>query len=350
MQRVLIVKLGAIGDVIMAIPAVRTLYELGAEIDWVCGVAVRPLLECYSWIRVIPVDDKLILKGGRREQLRSICRLWRLLAGKRYDLCATLYYDRRYRILTLPVRARKKIFLSRDSRETQLIAGRHHADEYARILLDKADSYQPESTSPVRPDRMPPVSAAPGASVRVALVPGGASNMLRQQTLRQWPIELYAQLARALLARGWEVVLLGGPDDAWVRPYFADMAITDRIGELSLPQVISACDACDGVVSHDTGPLHLAGLSHAVVVGLFGPTDPACFLPRRRYVTGITGGEGFACKPCYDGRNFAPCSNNGCMQQIKPELILAEMDALLALKGRETSSWNQAAIPAADAV
>jgi len=41
-RRILIVKFGAIGDVIMAIPAVRALYEQGAEIDWVCGQAVAP--------------------------------------------------------------------------------------------------------------------------------------------------------------------------------------------------------------------------------------------------------------------------------------------------------------------
>jgi heptosyltransferase-2 len=53
-------------------------------------------------------------------------------------------------------------------------------------------------------------------------------------------------------------MLLGGPDDTWVKPHFSHAAVLDCIGRLSLPEVINVCDACDGVVSHDTGPLHLA--------------------------------------------------------------------------------------------
>ncbi len=108
-KKALIVKFGQIGDVIMAIPAVRLLHEQGFEIHWVCGRAVRPLLECYSWIRLIPVDDKAILRGSRLEQARETLRFWSKVAIGRYDLCATLYYDRRFRLLTLPIRARTQI-------------------------------------------------------------------------------------------------------------------------------------------------------------------------------------------------------------------------------------------------
>jgi heptosyltransferase-2 len=153
--------------------------------------------------------------------------------------------------------------------------------------------------------------------------------MLRQQTLRRWPVAGYVELARELLGRGYEVVLLGGPDDAWVKHEFTSLPVIDAVGTLSLPEVIAACDTCDVVVSHDTGPMHLVGLSRAALLGLFGPTDPGSFLPRRKQVRGIWGGEGFACRPCYDGRNFAPCQDNGCMQQITTPMVLQQLDALL---------------------
>ena len=221
--------------------------------------------------------------------------------------------------------------LSQTERANRLLPSRHHSDEYARILLGLEDSGRPESARPVRPESLPEDPLGPKmAGVRIALVPGGASNMLRQQTLRRWPAESYAALARAFLERGWEVVLLGGPDDVWVRTHFAGLQLMDRIGELTLPQVISAMDGCDAVVSHDTGPLHLAGLSRAAVVALFGPTDPGSFMPQRPGVAGIWGGEGFACRPCYDGRNFPECADNGCMQQIRVEMVVAQLDRLLA--------------------
>jgi heptosyltransferase II len=341
-QKALIVKFGQIGDVIMAIPAVRALYEQGFDIDWVCGRAAQPLLEGYSWITLIPVDDKAVLRGDLWERARNIVGLWKRVAFKGYDLCATLYYDRRFHLLTSPIRARRKVALSRQSRATTLLAGRSYMEEYLRVVLGTEDGFRDQSTLPLRPDRMPQSPLRDKeASRRIAIVPGGTSNVLGQQVLRRWPIERYVVLAQRLLDRGWEVVLLGGPDDAWVKPHFEPIAISDCIGGLSLPEVISVCDTCDGVVSHDTGPLHLAGLSRACVVGVFGPTNPANFLPRRPFVVGLWGGHGLACRPCYDGREFAPCQFNGCMHQVTPEMVLRELDQLLSDRSMGGSSpWR----------
>ncbi len=334
----LIVKFGQIGDVIMAIPAVHLLYLQGFAIHWLCGKTIQPLLECYSWINVIPVDDKAILFGGLSRRAGAIASLWNRVALRRYDLCATLYYDRRYRVLMLPVRARQRLSLSHRSRATTLLTGRHHTDEYARVLLGLDDSCREQSHAPVRPDRLPP-SPWPdkAAARRIAIVPGGVQNLIREQAtgslpeqaLRRWPVERYVALASRLVERGWEVVLLGGKEDTWVRPFFHGLTVTDCLGTLSLAQVVSACDTCDAVVTHDTGPLHLAGLSGTCVVGIFGPTDPATRVPRRNEVTGVWGGQGFACRPCYDGRDFAPCRFNGCMHQVTMDLVLRELDRLL---------------------
>lgn len=133
-QTALIVKFGQIGDVIMAIPAVRVLHEQGFEIHWVCGRAAKPLLECYSWIKVIPVDDRAIFRGTFLQRVRNILRLWSRVALSGYDFCATLYYDARFRLLTLPIRARRKIALSTERRSYRLLPGRHHTDEYLRVL------------------------------------------------------------------------------------------------------------------------------------------------------------------------------------------------------------------------
>lgn len=364
--KVLLVKFGAIGDVIMLIPAAHLLHRQGAEIHWLCGPAVAPLLSCYPWIHLHVADDRALLRAPATTRARAFLSLWRQLLGQRFDLLATLYYDPRYRLLTLPVRAARRILLSRTDRAYQLIPDRHHTDEFARILLSWPDTCRSTSLAPVPPKRLPP-SPLPGRSIgrtgprtRIALIPGGASNMLRQQTLRRWPAENYAQVARNLLARDFDVLLLGGPDDTWVRPHFtgpdfAERPLLDAIGTLSLPEVVAACNTCAAVVSHDTGPMHLAGLSTASLLALFGPTSPGSFLPRRAGVRAIAGGEGFACRPCYDGRDFAPCSSNGCMQQITPEMVLGELDSLLSERARglatpfhvlqPSQTWTQTAQP-----
>jgi heptosyltransferase-2 len=342
----LIVKFGQIGDVVMALPAARALYDQGFEITWCCGRGVQPLLECYAWIRAVPVDDKAILTGAPLARARGIAGFWSKAVSRRYDLCATLYYDSRFRLLALPIRARRKLSLARQSRSREYLSGRNHADEAMRVVLGLEDGCREQSAAPVRPDRLPPSPLPPPrAPRRVAIVPGGAANMVRKQILRRWPVESYAELARRLAERGWEIVLLGGPDDLWVKPHFAAIPHIDCLGRLSLPEVVSACDACDAVVSHDTGPMHLAGLSEACLVGLFGPTDPAMFLPRRPYSVAIWGGDGFACRPCYDGTNFAPCQFNGCMRQIAPETVLRELDRLLAARSEGRPSRGRMPLP-----
>jgi lipopolysaccharide heptosyltransferase II len=341
-RKALIVKFGQIGDVIMAVPAARALYERGFDIDWVCGRAVYPLLACYSWIRPIEVDDKSILRGSLRRRIGAVLHLWHRTVLTGYDLCANLYYDRRFRLLTMPIRATRKLALQNDKRSALLIAGRHHTDEFVRLLLDAEDTCRQQSTSPVSPDRLVP-SPLPVTSAqrRIAIFPGGTSNVLGEQVLRRWPVQSYVSVAERLLTRGWQVLLLGGPEDLWVRSHFASMPVVDCLGSLTLPQVLSVCNTSDAVITHDTGPLHLAGLSSACLIGIFGPTDPATRVPRRPFALGIWGGEGFACRPCYDGKDFAPCRFNGCMHQVSPERTVFELDRLLAAKGRaESEPWK----------
>jgi heptosyltransferase-2 len=347
MPRLLIVKLGAIGDVIMAIPAARALHAAGYEIDWVCGRAIAPILRLYDWINLIEVDEPALLLGSKTSRLRSILALWRALRNhastaprpEPYALCATLYYDRRYKLLTLPIRARNKITLSHTDRATRLIPGRHHTSEYARILLAQLpnhiiDGEQPSQFAPIPAptDRLPSSSlpaASPGQT-RIVLIPAGSRNLLRDDTLRRWPVENYVELAQQLLARGCEVLLAGGPGDEWAAAPFAHLPVTSFLGKLPLLDSLALFDSATLVVSHDTGPLHMAALTRAAIVAIFGPTDPRVFLPQRANCVALWGGEGFACRPCYDGRDFAPCTHNGCMSQVTPTMVLSEIDTLLS--------------------
>ena len=323
----------------MTLPAARAMHRAGYQVDWVCGTAVAPLLRLYPWINVLPVDDARLLRGSSMQRIAAVFAFWRRFTGTRYDLCATLYYDSRYRLLTLPLRAARKLRLSHTDRATRLLPGRSHASEYLRVLTSAIDG-RPDGELPTQASPVPFPSEAvqlPGfalptgpARPRIVLAPAGARNMMRDDILRRWPMDNYVELATALLQRGCEVVLAGGPDDQWAAAHFAALPVTDLIGRFSIIQSIALFDTAAVFVSHDTGPLHMAGATRAAVVAVFGPTNPHVFLPQRANVIGIWGGEGFACRPCYDGRSFAPCTHNGCMSQVSPAMVLAQVETLLA--------------------
>lgn len=328
----LIVKLGAIGDVVMALPAVKLFKErTGGEIHWMCGRTVVPLLRQFPFIdQLVEVNDRALLGPSPLARVGEVVRVWTVLAGRRYDTCAVLYYDWRYRLLVLPVRKKKLITLSRSDRARRLLPGRYHGDEYARILLGE-DGLRPDRLGCVRPSGS--LSAAPlarGTAKRIALIPGGSRNALRDSPQRRWPLSYYMELSSALVARGYEVVLAGGPDDAWVSQAFADLPVKDFIGRLSLGESIALFDNCDLIISHDTGAYHMATLSSAAVLALFGPSNPADFVPNRPALRVLWGGEGLACRPCYDGREFAVCPDNRCMKEISPRRVLAAAEEMLA--------------------
>ena len=327
----LIVKLGAIGDVVMALPAVKLFKErTGGEIHWMCGRTVAALLREFPFIdQLVEVNDGALLSGSLLASLVEIARVWRKLAGRRYDTCAVLYYDWRYRLLVVPVRKKRLVTLSSVDRARRLLPGRYHGDEYARILLGE-DGLRPDRLSCVRPTGgLSAVPLARGTRKRIALVPGGSRNALRDSPQRRWPLSYYVELSTALVARGYEVVLAGGPDDTWVSSAFEGFPVKDFIGRLSLIESIALFDSCDLVISHDTGPYHLATLSSAAILALFGPVNPAERVPNRPALRVLWGGENLACRPCYDGREFADCSNNLCMKGISPGMVLAAAEEML---------------------
>jgi heptosyltransferase II len=329
-KRALIVKLGAIGDVVMTIPAAYAMHQQGYVVDWLCSELVAPVLRLYPWINVLAADERALLRASKASQMLAVVALWQRLAGRSYEVCATLYYDGRYRLLTLPVRAKRRLMLSQSDRRYRLLEGRHHTDEYARILLGRGDSETPHQLAPLHVAGLPaPPLARDSQRQRVVIAPAGARNALRDDALRRWPVDSYVGLAEELVRRGIEVVLAGGPDDAWASPAFTKSGVRDLIGTLSLVETLALMESAEVTVTHDTGPLHMAGITSSAVVTIFGPTDPHGRLPQRENCVALWGGEGFACRPCYDGRNFAPCTNNGCVQQVTVEMVLSHVEGML---------------------
>jgi heptosyltransferase-2 len=319
-MKILIVKIGAIGDVLMARGMVSAAPK-GSEISWLCGASVTPLVREFAGVsEIIEIDDRALLRGGLGARARVMAGLWAHLAGRRFDLVATGHSDARYGWLSRPVRSG----LRRSFASQRVVPGRRHADEYARLIhgID----------GPLAPRAVLPLLRRSQAAPKTALLfPGGAKNLLRDDALRRWPLASYAALAKLLLRRGWKVTLGGAESDAWILPAFSGLKAENRVGAWDLPATLDACARSAAVVSHDSGPLHLAMATPARVVAIFGPTQPAEKVSPRQGVTVLWGGADLACRPCYDGKDYAPCPDNVCIKEVSPGAVLAALEGKRAL-------------------
>jgi heptosyltransferase-2 len=335
-ERVLFVKLHALGDVVMAstAPAALRVRDPACHLTWMCAAGLAELVRLFPDVdAVIPVDAGALLRGGATARVRAMAGAWRPIAGRRFDRVLIGHRDARYAALAWPARGARRTMRSDAAERPLPVPGRWFGDEYARLALGGSDEgpvTRAWALADVRgrlPDGRALVPEAAGRPI-AALVPGGARNALRDTPQRRWPVERYAALARRLHARGYAVVLVGDADDRRVLPAFADVGVLDRLGGLPVVQSTAVLAASDVVVSHDTGPMHLARLARAPLVALFGPTSPHDFAPADARTRVLWGGARLACRPCYDGREVAPCRNNLCMQ----ELSVAEVEeAALAM-------------------
>jgi heptosyltransferase-2 len=329
---VLIVKLAAIGDVVMALPMVTALKSSAPEcrITWLAGRTSAPLLSHVAEIaEIVAVDDRAILAGSAARKAAAVVSAWRVLAGRRFDLVLIAHSDPRYTRLALPIQSTERRWLGQGSARPGLVPGRSHSAEYVRLVTGNDAQRSPLPPPPVvdppLPDPLARELAAfnPTAAPVIVVAPGGARNPGRTDHLRRWPLERYAELVRRLCDNGDAVVIVGDAGDAWVRTAFANMPVLDLTGRTDLAALVALFRRCAMAVTHDSGPLHLARLAGARTVGLFGPTLPHAFVPPDSRTHVLWPGAALPCAPCYDGRNFAACDNNACMQAISVEAVAA---------------------------
>lgn len=154
----------------------------------------------------------------------------------------------------------------------------------------------------------------------VALVVGASRPHNR------WPIGHFAQVSHWLLARGFRVLVVGGPTDA---PLAAQLprhpSLHDFTGRLTPAQSAVLLRNCRLCLTNDTGTMHLAYAVGTPVVALFSARDyPGLWFPPpgKHHVVRA---EGVPCGPCLSAR----CADNVCLKAIRPGAVTGLLARLL---------------------
>lgn len=345
-MRILIVRLGAIGDAIQVAAAIWCYKKQYPDhrIEWIVSKSLIPLLQVMRVTDVLHgVDEGALLTGTWSTRAYKIIALnfkmiSTVMASERV---ITVYVDRRYNLLTALGFYKKRASLSKGKERPNLINTRNKIYEYFRLLSGADADWQVDLRGAIRElgrniegcNEYEAARAKFGRSFNesVILVPGGAKNILRDDGLRRWPIERYRELAEHLVDLGYEVILIGGGNDRWASEHFSDINVTDFIGKTNLIELFYLLNSVKAVISHDTGPLHLTYLTKTPLIAIFGPTLANVFLPMARQNTKVLqAGNVIPCSPCYDGKNYANCRSAECMKYVSVEQVLGALTNLIS--------------------
>jgi len=267
--RILVVRLGAMGDILHALPAVASLKtgHPGSRLTWVVEAKWAPLIEGNPFV------DRVVLL--RRQSAAALLESWRDLRSERYQMAVDFQGLLKSALVAAAARP-ERIFgfgypLLRE-RAAGLFYSRKILTQAAHVVDRNLDlAAAAGATTALRVFSLPPGrpegELPPGAFVLASPLAGWRS--------KQWPAEHYRALAARLRAElGMPLVVdlpLGNAD--WLRQ--AGMA-GDAVAHVSgLAGLIDATRRAAAVVGVDSGPLHLAAALEKPGVAIFGPTDPA---------------------------------------------------------------------------
>lgn len=324
-KKILFIKLSALGDVVMALPACRFLVSQGHQVTWVVGQAAKSLVETYSKAQtVLVIDEQKLLAGSTFQKGIQVLKTNWLLKDHQSDQIILGHADPRYRYMVGLVKWVKTNYVP--IHDFKFPKDLHHSKAYMQLAHQclGASATDGELERQIKENWPKPLVPWVGQNSKmIALAPGGAKNILADDDLRRWPIEHYRSLAEALIRKGYEVHIFGALSDQWVRPGFHGLAVKDRIGEFGLLEMINQLSRYKALITHDSGPLHLGGLSGVPVYGLFGPTLPEWRFPLVNPGRGLVLDQKLTCQPCYDGKNYPACEHKNCLRTLSPQQVLS---------------------------
>jgi heptosyltransferase-1 len=265
MFRILVIRLGSMGDVIHALPAVASLKHSfpHSRVSWVIKPRWAPLLEGNSFVdEVIPFD----------RTFEGVRKAWRRLRSERFQLAVDLQSLIQSALIAASSRADKIVGLARSQARERAATlfystavrtnGAHRVDRYLELAA-AAGASNLLRTFPL-PQGQPEGLLPEGNFVLACPLAGWGS--------KQWPLDHYEDLAARL---AMPLVVNGPPESAEMLARIRGA----RVHLSGLSGLIDATRRAHAVVGVDSGPLHLAAALGKPGAAIYGPTDPASHGP-----------------------------------------------------------------------
>lgn len=346
--RVLVVRLGAMGDVLHAMPAVAALRARVPEcyVGWVIEPRWAPLLMAdggsprTAAMPLVDVVHTANARGWARQPMspatwRAMRMLRRELHAERYDIAIDLQGAVRSALIGRASGAELVGEAVPREGPAKWLFQRRVQTRGVHVIEQAAEVVAGATGLPLSPE-LPPLPVDCAAEARVAaMFPNTKPLVLLHPGAgwgaKRWPAERYGRVAAALAARGYEVVVNRAPGEERLA---ADVVRSSggaaREIATDMQELIAMTRRSVLAIGGDTGPAHLASALGKPVVGIYGPTDPARNGPWTFELRGVPFRVLRHPESRRDhARRSAPEAG---LLTIEPEEVLAAVDELLGSK------------------
>ncbi len=343
---ILVIRLGALGDVANVIRAVaalrRSLPE--ARIAWLVEEGARDLVDASSVAERILVFPRRRLAHLFRRPWRWPAglvegrRFIRQLRGSRYDWVLDFQGNLKGGMLGMLSGCRNRVGFDRGhSREGNWLFN-HVAAVPSSVRMPRAEKFA-ALAQVVAPDlelgdvelREDADAAAGVGRFLAEEVPGDGPLVVIHPGVsdfgefKRWPAERFGKVARRLSEEmSARCVVTQGPGEAALAHAVADAAggVARVAPLLPIPGLIALLRGANVVIAADTGPLHIAALLRKPVVGIFTAKDPVIYTPYGTRCEIVR--AGVACSPCTRRK----CTDLRCVDKISVGDVVAAVGRL----------------------
>jgi heptosyltransferase-2 len=325
---VLVVRLGSLGDVLLAGAAGQALHAARPElpITFLVKAEYAALVRGQPW-----VSEVWTLAPGEERAPGGIAALRRRIQASNFEAVVDLQTSPRSRAL---LSGHPCVFAWRANRwaRRRWVSLRWtHPAPVRPAWMRYVDATVPLGVDPAA--AAPPrfaldVAARSRAATLDAAWPGGRIVLLApgaRWATKRWPEASWLGLGRALAGSGLRVLLAGDAEDRETVPRLVAWAAVEpraRWFEGPLADLAAAAALAGGAVTNDSGLMHLAAAVGVPVVALFGSTHPGLgFAPAGPGHVVLC--ADLPCQPCtLHGLARCPLGHHRCMRDIDPAAVL----------------------------
>jgi len=276
-KKICIVRLSALGDVVLAIPAVKAIRKHfpNAEITWIIEKKFLPAVDEIDDITFFPID--------KPNTLSDYYRLWKRVRTKHYDVLLAMQASFRANLIYPLITSETKIgFDSRRAKDLHKLFITHPIPKEDHHLLDGFMSFAKVLGIPhgeavwnpiVDTEDILWVKQKVGQTVYVII------NVATSKKERNWPITKYIELIKTISNTfDYKIVLTGG--NSKIELETAEFicqenpGVVNLAGRTSIKKLMALLKQSVALISPDSGPVHIARAFNTPVLGLYAIARP----------------------------------------------------------------------------